>query len=708
MTTTPFVYGLGERVDSFLLNSSSSSEPYAMFNRDQGAARQKLNLYGSHPMYLRMNEKNSLAHGCFMFNTNAMDVILRPNYLTWQIIGGIIDIFFLIPSNQQTKQPEKVIELYTSIIGRPFLPSYHSLGRHQCRWGYKTIEETQEVVNKYAFYEIPLDTMWNDIDYMDNYLDFTTDPERFPLDEVMQFTQYLHNKGQYYVIIVDPGISNSQSGYVPYDSGLEQNVFFLDYTKSQPIQGRVWPGITVFPDFYSPNASDWWNSQVTTFYNSGVFFDGLWADMSEPSSYCSGTCPLTPVTLPPDGDKYDNPPFNPLNAPLNTSTMSMSAQGYLGVQYNAHNLFGYAETKITFEVLKNLLNTRPFVLPRSTWISSGYYGAHWLGDNFSSWEYLKNSIAGVLSFQLFGIPMVGVDICGFHDETTPELCSRWEQLGAFYPFNRNHNSRHMKSQEPYALTEQHLIITKNSLHLRYLFLPYYYSLFFNSHRFGSCVWLPLFFKFPTDINCYSIEYQFLVGDSVLISPVLDEGESSVNAYFPAGIWYDFYSGSMESNNSINGTWIELDAPLDKINIHLYGGSIIPLQTSALTTSESRKNPFDLLVQLSESNSANGFLIIDDGTSLDTFENKLYTEIEFDVSFNQANNTYTFSSVVILNGYDSSYLKLGSIRVSGVTSNPKTVTVNGRSISTYSFDKSTSVLNISGILVTITDDITVTW
>ena len=700
VTNTPFIYGLGERVDTFLLDASNQSEPYGMFNRDQGAARKKLNLYGSHPMYLRINNETSLAHGVFMFNSNAMDVVLKPNYFTWQIIGGVIDLFFFVPTSSK---PEEVVQLYTSLVGRPFLPSYFTLGRHQCRWGYHTIEQTQQVVERYALHQIPLDVMWNDIDYMDAYFDFTTDPVRFPLSNVTEFVNYLHNNDQHYYIIVDPGIA-VQEGYNAYDEGLEKNVFLKTFDKSEYIEGKVWPGVTVFPDFLHPNATDFWTDQIVNFYNSGVHFEGLWADMSEPSSFCTGACGNT--TYPPN-NPYDYPPYNPVNAPLNTETITMSAQGYLGLEYNTHNLFGHSETVSTYLALRSLNSTRrTFVMPRSTFPSSGHYAAHWLGDNFSTWEYLENSIAGILSFQLFGIPLVGADICGFNSETTEELCTRWEQLGAFYPFSRNHNAIKMRSQEPYEFSTQHLEITKNSINLRYLLLPYFYTLFFDSHVNGTTVWKPLFFNFPTDSNTFPIDKQFMIGSSILVTPVTVSGATSVSGYFPASTWFDFYTGTSFQSS---GSWFNLSAPIDVINVHLLAGSIIPTQAPSLTTAASRKNPFDLLIQLDDNKQASGKLILDDGESFDSFTSGAYTQIEFQASYDVSSSNYMLLSSIVLDGYSSSStFYLGGARISNVTSKPSQVVVNGVGISTFEYSHSLKILQFSGILLPINQPFTISW
>ena len=278
------------------------------------------------------------------------------------------------------------------------------------------------------------------------------------------------------------------------------------------------------------------------------------------------------------------------------------------------------------------------------------------------------------------------------------------QLGSFYPFSRNHNSISSIAQEPWAFdSEQHINICRTSLNIRYSFLPYFYSLFYSAHIYGTPVWNALIFLYSNDPNTVSIDRQFMVGDSILVSPVLIEGATTVDAYFPNDIWYDYYTGD-QVQVATNGSWITLSAPITKIPIHLRGGTIIPTQLPALATTESRKNPFILLVQLNTANRASGYLYLDDGESLTTFTESTYSLIQFNVT----NGVLT--SVIEEDGYEeTSSLYVSEIKVYGQMSPVSSVTVNGKSTNyNYVYSLEHKVLLITGLVLPLSDYFNVSW
>ncbi|KAI9759304.1 MAG: hypothetical protein M4579_002433 [Chaenotheca gracillima] len=768
------LYGLGEVIHGLRLGNNLTRTLYAA---DVGDPIDT-NLYGSHPFYLdtryyQVDDKTgaktlvagnttdnattgytSYSHGVYLRNAHGMDVLLRPDNITYRTLGGSIDLYFY----SGPSQPEVTKSYINSAAGLPAMQQYFTFGYHQCRWGYQNWTVLQDVVDNFEKFGIPLENIWTDIDYMNQYRDFDNDQNTFSYSDGKDFLQKLHDGGRHYIPIVDsaiyvPNPENASDAYATFDRGNASNSFLTNPDGSLYI-GEVWPGYTAFPDWLSTGAGDWWSNEMTSWHQN-VSFDGIWIDMSEVSSFCVGSCGSGNLTLNPvhppfllpgePGDViYDYPEsFNVSNATeaatassLSASQVAATASAPLSVypsyvrttptpgvrnvnyppytinnvqvdlavhavspnathqdgtsEYDVHNLFGYQILNATYHALLSVFPAkRPFIIGRSTFVGAGQWAGHWGGDNTAQWRYMYFSIPQALSFSLFGIPMFGVDTCGFNGNSDEELCNRWMQLSAFFPFYRNHNTLSANSQEPYVWSSV-IDATKTAMNIRYQILPYMYTLFYDAHVTGSTVMRALAWEFPNDPTLASADRQFLLGPSIMVVPVLEPGASSVQGVFPGvadgTIWYDWYT--QEQVKADAGANTTISAPLGHIPVYLRGGSVIPTQEPAMTTRDSRKNPWGLVASLDCNGKANGSLYLDDGESLKPNSTLL-------VDFTATSSSLCASP----NGTYKDANPLANVTVLGVSNNVHNVSLNNAALPStadWSYNDTSKVLAVTGL------------
>eukprot|EP00775_Hariotina_reticulata_P010096 gene10096-10252_t len=588
------LYGLGEVSLPTGLLLPRDGSIITMWARDYSSAAVHANLYGAHPFYLQVN-RDGLSHGVLLLNSNGMDVVLNPSSLTYKAIGGIFDFYFFLGPT-----PEAVIQQYHQVIGPPALPPYWALGFHQTKWGYANVSVVEEVVSNYSAAGLPLEVLWSDIDYQNNrFRTMEFDPDRYPVHQMRAFVDKMHERGQQWMPLVNAGVAAAK-GFRAFDEGSRDGIWIKDHEGSD-YHGQVWPGLSVFPDYLEhPKADSWLQQQLARFYEQ-VPFDGLWLDMNEAANFCGGlNCEL-------DYSNHTALYWSTLRIPK-TGDISVHANGAL--EYDAHNLFGTAMARSHHAATIAITGKRPFMLSRSTFPGAGRYTAHWTGDNAANWENLYMSIAGIINTNMWGIPMVGADICGFidavqsgdpwneggvlSDEEYEQLCNRWASAGAFYPFTRNHMGYPTRNHEFYRWPSV-TAAAKKAYTLRYQLLTYLYSSLYIAHSRGGTLARPLLFTDPSDRDARNATQQWMLGDAVLVSPVITKNTNTLTAYFTAGTWYSAWDYS--SLNIPRGRSVALDVPLGDIAIHYRGGTILPMQQYSPITKDIRFSPITLIVAL---------------------------------------------------------------------------------------------------------------
>ena len=647
--TSDNIYGFGERTHDFKLNDGVYTIwPYDCGGTKYDDGKGGMNQYSHQPIGLHKTKFENLWLGFVFLNTNAQDVVIRTDkdntYLSHKTIGGIIDYYIIVNDS-----PEEIIKNIQTLLGIPPLPPFWSFGNHQSRYGYNSGKDFIDVYEKYKKSEIPIDSMWLDIDALDNFQMFTLNSKFTNI--VNYIANTIHADGGKFVPIVDIGFSDDKSNqYIKLGNKLD--IFIKsNYTKKNLI-GKVWPGKTVFPDFFHPDIETFWNQGLNDYYKI-LPYDGIWLDMNEPTNLLEngGKCigeivPDKQCTEDKNIYNEDDLPYIPgyrknSNKKLSDKSISENALIYGNKTiYDVKPMISLLQTKVTYNYLNNNNEAvRPFILSRSTSLGSGKYTYHWLGDNLSTFANLKNSISGIFNFNIFGIPFTGSDICGFMDNASKDLCIRWYNLGIFYPFMRNHNFFQSKDQYPWTFGDDALQIINKNIKLRYTLIRYIYSQFFliSLNEKGS-FFKPLMFEFPDDQTSYeNIEDKIMIGESLFLCAFYDNSIKPKSFKFPNANFNKFPEGKtvtsyIDHNSEIKekNKIIELSGNLEDIHLFVRGGFIVPYQNVnekyVINTKKLRNEKINLIINIDYYNQSKGELFYDND-EINTIEENKYYRVE---------------------------------------------------------------------------------
>ncbi|CAI2383231.1 unnamed protein product [Moneuplotes crassus] len=677
VNTNQKLYGFGERVTDFFLKegiyttwAKDATDPF-----DDGKKPGK-NIYGTHPVYFtRSSSPNKYHWGMFNLNANAQDTKIEfvganeakiSHYITGT---GIFDMYFFI----ENKSPEEAVNKYHNIIGNTLLPPFWGLGWHQCKYGYTGTENLKEVYKNYTDNDFPMDVLWSDIDYMEKYRDFTYDSNG-TYKGLPEFVKTLKQDNRRYVPIIDAGVAIVDDGsYKTFDEGVKKGVFIKSGNKNRNgkndplgkggvLYGKVWPGYAAFPDFTNENTNKWWVDIIKEF-NEKLDFDGLWLDMNEVANFCVGPC-IPDDIVPFEESLRSKITYQPGGVDIEEKMLSIDGVHKEGTELDYHSLFGFLQGVATHKYFADR-GDRPFIISRSTFSGQGKWTSHWNGDNHATFDYLKASVTGIINMNIYGMNFNGADICGFLEDTNTELCEKWTNVGAFYPFSRNHNDIHTIDQEPYRYEGDVKNNMRNAIRWRYPFLRYFYTQLYLNHKNGGTFWKPLFFEFPDEDLAYTeIEKNVMIGSALKLNPMLDEGTTKTQSFlFPAGVWcnvLDYSCLKVKKTSSQN-----LNVQPNNLNLHLRMGHIIPLQRSAVekhvnTTVDLNELPMGIMINMdTNTKKATGDFYADEGTKLNDPD---FTHSIMDFEFDGTEATLTFNQQK--SGYIAPYTKLGLIEIVG--------------------------------------------
>jgi alpha-glucosidase len=523
-----YFYGLGDKPGPL----NKSAYEFINWNTDipQAHVETMKSLYKSVPFFI--GNFDDAFYGVFLDNTyrtvfNFANKDINSFY--FGATGGLIDCYFMVGDNAK-----EIVRSFAYLTGTFPLPQMWTLGNQQSRWSYGTEKEAQGIVDMYNHLKIPLDVLHLDIDYMEGYRVFTTSEEKFP--KMKEWISSLNKQGVKIVTIIDPGVKVDPRYFV-YKEGLK-NGYFATLGKDV-YHNEVWPGDSVFPAFSNSQVRKWWGNNTKLLVDLGV--SGIWNDMNEPASF-KGPLPYEVA-------------FKSDDKPLFHDEM--------------HNVFGHLMAEATYEGLKET-GKRPFIITRSCFAGTNRYSTVWTGDNQSLWDHIRLAIPQQISLGLSGITFMGTDIGGFGGDATPELMSRWIEVGCFSPLMRNHSAFSSKHQEPWMFDEQTLNIYRKYVNLRYKIIPYMYDLFVEEEKNGDPIIRSIFYNFPHIKGFENTNDEFMLGESILVSPVVTSGASAKLVQLPDGIWFDYWN-----DETLNGGYVIKLSPIDVCPIYIKSGAIIP-------------------------------------------------------------------------------------------------------------------------------------
>ncbi|MFD7558441.1 glycoside hydrolase family 31 protein [Streptomyces sp. NPDC059835] len=510
---------------------------------------------GVDPLYLTMPVQMVVADAGthLVFHDNSWDgrVLLRegeegagsgvdrPGSSELRMEGGPLRCWVLVGP------PARVAQGWSGLTGSAAVPPEWALGYQHARWGFGSTAEVRRVVSGYASRGLPLSAVHLDIDHYDGHRVFTVDEERFP--DLPGLAQELREQGVRLVSIVDPAV---KAGDPVHASGLSVGAggAFVRDARGQEVRGEVWPGECAYPDFTDPAVREWWGGMYAERLARG--FSGFWHDMNEPVSFA----PFGDTTLP------------------RSARHAMDGAG--GDHREGHNVYALAMARAGWEGLLRLRPAeRPFLFSRSGWAGMQRYGGTWSGDVESSWDGLRASLALVLGLGLCGVPYSGPDVGGFGGSPSPELYVRWLQLGAYLPLFRTHSAIWAGRREPWefgAEVEEHaraLLAERDRLR------PYFVTLAHLARRTGAPYVRPLWWGNPEDRRLRNCEDAFLLGDALLVAPVLECGADRRAVRLPRGRWYDTATQAAHEGPG----QVLLDAPRGRIPVLARAGAVVPVR-----------------------------------------------------------------------------------------------------------------------------------
>lgn len=602
MEETDIVYGLGEA------NRGLNKRGYCYISDctdDPNHTEDKRSLYGAHNFIVVSGRET---FGLFFDYPSAMTFDIGYTRMdTLQVSCADADLnLFVIEGDS----PYDIVKQFRKIIGRSYIPPKYAFGFGQSRWGYKTKEDFRKVADGYRENKIPLDMVYMDIDYMQDFKDFTLHEENFP--DFAEFVREMKDRNLRLIPIIDAGVK-VEDGYDVYEEGVK-NRYFCQREDGSDFVAAVWPGNTHFPDVLNAEARAWFGDKYRVLTDQGI--EGFWNDMNEPAIFYSpegidelkgmlkqflenenynsginaGTLAVAPTSDTNDSAETESagasiwPLMGKINALANSKEdyrrFYHTVNGERIRHDKVHNLFGYNMTRAAGEAFERIDPEKRFLMfSRSSYIGMHRYGGIWMGDNKSWWSHILLNLKMLPSLNMCGFLYTGADLGGFGADATRDLLLRWLALGVFTPLMRDHAAAGTRDQECYQF--ENLDDFRHVVGVRYRLIPYLYSEYMKAALNDDLYFKPLAFAYPEDSMAVQVEDQMMLGNEVMIAPVYTQNARGRYVYLPEEMKFvKFLPDGSVSEEILPKGHHYVEIALNEVPLFIRSGKCIPLAESA--------------------------------------------------------------------------------------------------------------------------------
>lgn len=576
------VYGLGETVRGM----NKRGWRYISNNIDETFHEEEKNsLYSSHNFFVIISADKSI--GIYVDTPGVVEFDIgytKLNQIILHFEEFDADLYY-----KEGRSPQEVIREFRELTGRSYIPPRWAFGYGQSRFSYMDEDEIRTLIKSYKKVGFPIDSVYLDIDYMEDYKDFTVNKERFP--NFSDFVNEMQEEHIHLVPIIDAGVKKDEN-YEVCREGVEKG-YFCRKENGEYLVGAVWPGKAYFPDFMKPEVREWFGNWYQVLLEQGI--DGFWNDMNEPAIF------YTEDHLKEVFEKiheYENQnldinTFFEFKALLDSIALSTDdfkrfyheVNGKMIRHDKVHNLYGYNMTRAAGEAFERLVPDRRILMfSRSSFVGMHRYGGVWTGDNRSRWGHILLNLQQLTGLNMCGFLYCGADVGGFRADATEDLLLRWTELGMFTPLFRNHSAKGTRRQEFYRY--EHVQDFRNLVALRYALIPYLYSEFMKAALENDMNFIPLAFAYPDDERAAHVEDQILVGESIMIAPIYKQNAIGRFVYLPEKMKLLRFRSADDYDEEIleKGDHF-VKADLQEVLVFLRPGHVLPLAEGKLESTD---------------------------------------------------------------------------------------------------------------------------